>query len=227
MVRGVKTALSPDSLMYLAGLVDQDEVLARVERETAEMPRSMMQVSPDQGALLQVLVAAVGATNALEVGTFTGYSAICIARGLGESGKLTCLELDDDYAAIAQRNLEAAGVDDRVTIVRGPAGDSLAAMPEEPAYDFVFLDADKTGYPAYYDQILPRMKPGALLLIDNILMGGDVVDPEPGSRTGSTSCGGRRVRRWMRCRKSRSSTSCSWMRTRPAIRTTTSRSCRG
>jgi len=181
MVRGVKTGLSPDSLMYLAGLATQDEVLARVERETAEMPRSMMQVSPDQGALLQVLVAAVGATNALEVGTFTGYSAICIARGLGENGTLTCLELEDEYADIAQRNIAAAGVEDRVDIVRGPAGDSLRAMPEEPMFDFVFLDADKTGYPDYYEQILPRMRPNALLLIDNILMGGAVVDPEPGS----------------------------------------------
>jgi len=141
----------------------------------------MMQVSPDQGALLQVLVAAVGATKALEVGTFTGYSAICIARGLGQTGQLTCLELDDEYADIAQRNLEDAGVAGRVTIVRGPAGESLARMPEEPTYDFVFLDADKTGYPDYYEQILPRMTPNALLLIDNILMGGDVVDPEPGS----------------------------------------------
>ena len=181
MVRGPKTALSPDSLDYLANLARQDEVLARVERETSEMPRSMMQVSPDQGALLQVLVAAVGARNALEVGTFTGYSAICIARGLGQNGKLTCLELEDEYADIAQRNLEDAGVADRVEIVRGPAGESLAAMPEEEQFDFVFLDADKSGYPGYYEQVLPRMKPNALLLIDNILMGGDVVDPEPGS----------------------------------------------
>src|SRR5688572_25015866 len=145
MVRGPKTALSPDSLEYLANLASQDEVLARVERETSEMPRSMMQVSPDQGALLQVLVAAVGAKNALEVGTFTGYSAICIARGLAEGGRLTCLELDQDFADIAQRNLEAAQVADRVEIRVGPAGESLEAIPEEPAFDFVFLDADKTG----------------------------------------------------------------------------------
>jgi caffeoyl-CoA O-methyltransferase len=181
MVRGPKTALSPDSLAYLADLARQDEVLARVERETSEMPRAMMQVSPDQGALLQVLVAAVGGTNALEVGTFTGYSAICIARGLPEGGRLTCLELEDEYADIAQRNLEDAGVQDRVTIIRGPAGESLEAMPEEPTYDFVFLDADKSGYPDYYELILPRMHKNALLLIDNVLMGGDVVDPEPGS----------------------------------------------
>src|SRR3954452_14183884 len=181
MVRGPKTSLSPGSLAYLADLASQDVLLARVERETSEMPRSMMQVSPEQGALMQVLVAAVGAKKALEVGTFTGYSAICIARGLGSGGRLTCLELEDEYAEIAQRNLEAAGVADRVTIQRGPAGPSLDAMPEEPTFDFAFLDADKAGYPDYYEQILPRLRANALLLIDNILMGGDVVDSEPGT----------------------------------------------
>jgi caffeoyl-CoA O-methyltransferase len=138
-------------------------------------------VSPDQGALMELLVKATNARNVLEVGTFTGYSAICLARGVGARGRLTCLELDQEYADIAQANLEKAGVADRTMIVVGPAGDSLAKMPEEPTYDFVFLDADKTGYPAYYEQILARMTPGALLLIDNILMDGDVVDPEPGS----------------------------------------------
>jgi caffeoyl-CoA O-methyltransferase len=181
MVRGPKTNLSPDSLEYLANLSRQDEVLQQVEQQTAEMPRSKMQVAPDQGALMELLVKATNATNALEVGTFTGYSAICIARGLGEEGRLTCLELDPDYAEIARRNLDKAGVSERVTIVVGPAGDSLDQLPNQPTYDFVFLDADKTGYPAYYEQILPRMTQGGLLLIDNILMNGDVVDPEPDS----------------------------------------------
>jgi caffeoyl-CoA O-methyltransferase len=181
MVRGPKTNLSPDSLEYLANLARQDGVLEAVERETSEMPRAMMQISPDQGALMEVLVKATNAKNALEVGTFTGYSAICIARGVGEQGRLTCLELEQEYADIARANLEKAGVGDRVTITVGPAGESLDAMPEEPTYDFVFLDANKTGYPEYYEQILARMTPGALLLIDNILMDGDVVDPEPGS----------------------------------------------
>ena len=180
-MRGAKTKLSEEALEYLAGLSRQDEVLARVERETAGMPRAMMQISPEQGALIELLVRLAGARDALEVGTFTGYSAICVARGLAEGGRLTCLELDEAYADIAQRNLEAAGVADRVAIEVGPAGASLAAMPEEPAFDFVFLDADKTGYPAYYELILPRMRPGALLLIDNILMGGDVLQPEAGS----------------------------------------------
>ena len=181
MVRGPKTNLSPDSLEYLANLSRQDDVLQQVERETSEMPRSKMQVAPDQGALMELLVRATGAKNVLEVGTFTGYSAICLARGVGDDGRLTCLELDQEYADIAHTNLEKAGVADRVDIRVGPAGESLEAMPDEPTYDFVFLDADKTGYPAYYEQLLPRMNPGALLLIDNILMDGDVVDPEPGS----------------------------------------------
>ena len=181
MVRGAKTVFTPEALEYLAEHSRQDEVLARVERETSEMPRAMMQISPDQGALMNLLTKLVGATNALEVGTFTGYSAICVARGLAEGGRLTCLEVDEEYAAIAQRNLEAAGVADRVEIRVGPAGESLAAMPEEPTYDLVFIDADKTGYPEYYEAVLPRMKPGALLLLDNMLMGGDVTAPEPGS----------------------------------------------
>ena len=180
-MRGAKTKLSEEALEYLAAHSRQDEVLARVERETAEMPRAMMQISPEQGALMELLVRLAGATDALEVGTFTGYSAICLARGLGEGGRLTCLELEQEYADIAQRHLEAAGVADRVTIGVGPAGEALEAMPEGPAFDFVFLDADNTGNPANYELILPRMRPGALLLIDNILMDGDVVDPEPGS----------------------------------------------
>src|SRR5689334_17884889 len=144
MVRGPKTTLSPDSLEYLANLSRQDAVLQEVEEQTAAMPRSKMQIAPDQGALIELLVRATNATNALEVGTFTGYSAICIARGVGEQGRLTCLELDPDYAEIARRNLDKAGVSERVTIVVGPAGDSLDQLPDEPTYDFVFLDADKT-----------------------------------------------------------------------------------
>jgi len=181
MVRGPKTNLSPDSIEYLARLSRQDEVLKQVEEETSRMPRAMMQIAPDQGALMELLVRATNATDALEVGTFTGYSAICIARGVGPEGHLTCLELDQEYADIARSNLEKAGVAERVTIHVGPAGETLDSLPDRPTYDFVFLDADKTGYPGYYEQILPRMKPGALLLIDNILMDGDVVDPEPGS----------------------------------------------
>jgi caffeoyl-CoA O-methyltransferase len=179
--RGVKTESSEAIAHYLAEHARQDDVLARVERETARHPRARMQVSPDQGALLTLLVKATSARNALEVGTFTGYSAICIARGLPDGGRLTCLEIDSDFAATAQRNLEAAGVSDRVTIELGPAETSLRAMEEEPTYDFVFLDADKQAYADYYELVLPRTKPGGLILIDNTLLGGRVLDPSDDS----------------------------------------------
>jgi len=155
-----------------------DEVLERVRAETAEMPSAQMQISADQGALIELLVRLIGAKDALEVGTFTGYSAICIARGLAEGGRLTCLELDEQRVAIARRNLEAAGVADRVEILVGPAGESLEAMAAAPAFDFAFIDADKTGYPEYYELVLARMRPGGLMLLDNMLQSGRVVTRE-------------------------------------------------
>jgi caffeoyl-CoA O-methyltransferase len=176
--RGVKVQNSEAVANYLAEHARQDEVLARVERDLLGDPRAPMQISPDQGAVLTLLARATNATNALEIGTFTGYSAICIARGLPAGGRLTCLEIDPDFAATAQRNLEDAGLEDRVTIVLGPAETTLAAMPEEPTYDFAFIDADKHEYADYYELVLARTKPGGLILIDNTLLGGRVIDPQ-------------------------------------------------
>ncbi len=158
-----------------------DEVLDRVRAETAELPNAVMQVAADQGALMELVVRLIGAKDALEVGTFTGYSAICIARGLADGGRLTCLELDEEYAATAQRNIEAAGVADRVEIRIGPARESLEAIPAEPAFDFAFIDADKPGYPDYYELVLERMRRGGLILLDNMLQGGRVLAPETDS----------------------------------------------
>jgi caffeoyl-CoA O-methyltransferase len=176
--RGVKTESSEAIAHYLAEHARQDAVLARVEQDLLGDPRAPMQISPDQGALLTLLVKATNATNALEVGTFTGYSAICIARGLPETGRLTCLEIDPDFAATAQRNIEDAGLQDRVTIVIGDAEETLAATPEEPTYDFAFIDADKQAYADYYELVLARLQPGGLILIDNALLGGGVIDPQ-------------------------------------------------
>jgi caffeoyl-CoA O-methyltransferase len=173
-----KTQLTEGVGEYLARHSRQDDVLARIERETAEMPRAQMMSAPDEAALFTMLARLIGARRALEVGTFTGYGAVAIARGLADGGTLTCLELEEEYAAIARRNLEAAGVADRVEIRVGPAADALRAMPEAPTFDFVYLDADKTGYPEYYDLILPRLVPGGLLLIDNVLLRGEVLDPQ-------------------------------------------------
>ena len=173
-----KTEVTQEVADYLARHAREDAVLERVARETGEMPMAVMATTPDEAALLTMLARLVGARHALEVGTFTGYGAICIARGLADGGRLTCLELEEEYAAIARRNLEDAGVGDRVEIVVGPALTSLRAMPAEPTFDYVFLDADKSGYPDYYDELVPRLLPGGLLLIDNVLLGGGVTDPQ-------------------------------------------------
>ena len=155
-----------------------DDALDRVRAETAERPDAQMQISPDQGALMELVVRLIGAKDALEVGTYTGYSAICIARGLDEQGRLTCLELSEEFAAMARRNIDDAGVGDRVEIRIGPAKQALEAMPAEPAFDLAFIDADKPGYADYYELVLARMRRGGLILLDNMLQGGRVVDPD-------------------------------------------------
>jgi caffeoyl-CoA O-methyltransferase len=173
----LKTAVTQEVVDYLARHARQDEVLERVARETSEMPHAQMATTPDEAGLLTMLARLIGARRALELGTFTGYGAISIARGLADGGRLTCLEVDEGYAETARRNLEDAGVADRVEIIIGPALESLRTMPAEPTFDYVFLDADKTGYPDYYDEIVPRLLPGGLLLIDNVLLRGTVTDP--------------------------------------------------
>jgi caffeoyl-CoA O-methyltransferase len=166
-------------LAYLARYgARTDEVLERVRAETAVRPDAEMQIAPDQGALMELVVRLIGAKEALEVGTFTGYSAICIARGLVDGGRLTCLELSEEFAATARRNIDAAGVGDRVEIRLGPAKESLEAIPAERAFDFAFIDADKPGYPDYYELVLERMRRGGLVLLDNMLQGGRVVAPD-------------------------------------------------
>jgi caffeoyl-CoA O-methyltransferase len=157
----------------------QDEVLARVQAETAAMGDiSVMQIAPDQGAFMTLLCKAIGATDAIELGTFTGYSAICIARGLAPGGRLVACELSEEYAEIAARNLEAAGVADKVEIRIGPALETLRDLPERELFDFAFIDAHKPEYPDYYDEVLPRMRAGGLIAVDNVLAGGDVARPD-------------------------------------------------
>src|SRR3954469_5530866 len=155
---------------YLARHAGQDEVLARVERETGELPAAGMLTRPDQAALLTFLVRLANARTAVEIGTFTGYGAICIARGLPDDGHLTILEVSEAYAAIARGNLEAAGLSDKVTIRLGPALEGLTALGD--SIDFAYVDADKDGYPAYYDALVPKLAPRGLLLLDNMLRGG-------------------------------------------------------
>jgi caffeoyl-CoA O-methyltransferase len=183
-----RDADTPGLADYLARHAGQDEVLARVDRETQALPEAEMQTRPDQAALLTFLVRLSGAKAALEIGTFTGYGAICIARGLPRDGHLTILEMSERYAAIARRNLDAAGVGDRVTIRIGPAAEGLAEVGK---LDFAYVDADKDGYPAYYDALVPRLNPGAVLVLDNTLRGGRVVDPQDGSSRGTAELNAR------------------------------------
>lgn len=168
----------PELTAYLTRFAGQDEVLERVERETRTLPNAGMLSRPDQAALLTILARMLDASTAVEVGTFTGYGAICLARGLEPGGHLTCFEVSEEFAGIAQRNLDAAGVADRVTITLGPAIDNLAKLPDEPHIDIAYVDADKTGYPAYYDALVPRLRPGGLLVLDNTLLGNRVLDPQ-------------------------------------------------
>jgi caffeoyl-CoA O-methyltransferase len=159
----------------------QDEVLRRLERETAEMGEiAGMQIAPDQGALMTLLCRLIGVREAIELGTFTGYSAICIARGLAPGGRLIACELDEGYAETAARNFEAAGVADRIEIRIGPALETLRALPQREVFELGFIDADKTEYPDYYEELLARTRPGGLVLVDNVFGGGAIVGDTPG-----------------------------------------------
>jgi len=135
-----------------------------------------MQIAVEQGAFLTLLGRLIGARQAIEIGTFTGYSAIAIARGLAPGGHLLCCDLSDEWTAIARRYFARAGVADRITLRLGPALETVRALPQEPSLDLAFIDADKTGYRGYYDELLPRLRPNGLIVFDNVLWGGSVVD---------------------------------------------------
>ena len=133
-----------------------------------------MQIAPDQGAFMEILTRAIGAHEALEIGTFTGYSAISIARGLAPGGPPALPRALRGVRRDAARNLEAAGVADRVEIIVGPAAETLATLPEREHFDLVFIDADKTGYPVYFEEALKRTRQGGLILLDNMLQDGAI-----------------------------------------------------
>ena len=157
----------------------QDEALRRVQAETEAMGEiAVMQIAPDQGAFMTLLARSIDAASALELGTFTGYSAICIARGLRPSGHLVCCELSEEYAATAASNFEAAGVAEKIEIRVGPALDTLRELPATESFDLAFIDADKTNYPAYYEECLARVRPGGLILVDNVLGAGRILHPD-------------------------------------------------
>jgi caffeoyl-CoA O-methyltransferase len=155
-----------------------DPVLGELAQETREKLGKWagMQIAPEQGTLMTLLARAIGARRAVEVGTFTGYSAICIARGLADGGNLLCCDVSDEWTAIARRYWEKADVADRITLKIAPALDTLRALPPDELFDFAFIDADKTNYRHYYEEVLRRMRTGGLILIDNVIWAGAVLD---------------------------------------------------
>ncbi|MEV0458846.1 O-methyltransferase [Catellatospora methionotrophica] len=140
---------------------------------------SRMQIEPEYAALLTMLTRLTGGRHAVEVGTFTGMSSLAIGRGLAEGGRLICFDISAEYTAIAQRYWQRAGLDDRIELRLGPAAEGLAALPAEPHLDLAFIDADKEGYAAYWDALVPRMRPGGMLIVDNVLWSGHVLDEKP------------------------------------------------
>ncbi|GAB2926541.1 class I SAM-dependent methyltransferase [Micromonospora polyrhachis] len=156
-----------------------DEIAQALTEETiALLPEdARMQVAPEQAALLTFLTRLVDARQAVEVGTFTGMSSLAIARGLPADGKLTCFDISDEFTSVARRYWDRAGVSDRIELRIGPAAESLRALPTEPYLDLAFIDADKIGYPVYWDELVPRMRPGGLIAVDNVLRGGRVLAP--------------------------------------------------
>lgn len=157
-----------------------DALLQELAAETAQAlgAVSRMQIAPEQGTFMNLLASAIGARNAIEVGTFTGYSAICVARALPPDGHLLCCDVSEEWTAIARRYWARAGVADRITLKIAPALETLRALPPSAEIDFAFIDADKTNYRSYYEEVLTRTRVGGLILIDNVLWSGAVIDPK-------------------------------------------------
>jgi caffeoyl-CoA O-methyltransferase len=172
--------LTEDLHRYLVAHGTPPDPLAAelIEVTSALGPVSGMQIAPEQGAFLTLLTKLSGARRAVEVGTFTGYSALCIARGLPPDGHLLCCDVSREWTDVGRPFWERAGVAERIELRLAPAIETLRSLPPEEHLDLAFIDADKEGYAGYYEEILARLRPGGLVVVDNVLWGGRVVDPE-------------------------------------------------
>jgi predicted O-methyltransferase YrrM len=153
----------------------------RLRDETRRLPAAGMQIGPDQGAFLSLLVAAIGAKKAIEIGTFTGYSALAIARALPRNGQLICCDISEEWTAIGQRYWREAKLDKKIDLRIAPALETLESLigkGDDGTFDFAFIDADKTGYDSYYEACLKLLRPNGVIAIDNMLWSGAVVDPK-------------------------------------------------
>jgi len=173
--------LSAPLLAYVRSVgVHEDADLAALREATANHSSAVMQISPEQGSLMALLVHILGARKTLEVGVFTGYSAMVVAKAMGSQGQVVALDISEEFTTIARRHWAKAGVADRIDLRLRPAADSLKALVaagESESFDFAFIDADKENYDTYYEYALQLVRRGGLIAIDNVLWGGKVVDP--------------------------------------------------
>lgn len=165
----------------LANSLREPEILNRLRAETAELPGAAMQIAPDQGQFMALLIELTGAKRCLEVGTFTGYSSLAVALALPADGRILACDVDEKVTALARRYWAEAGVAEKIDLRLGPARETLRALladGEAGRYDFAFIDADKENYDSYYEMTLELLRPGGLMTIDNVLWNGSVAKPE-------------------------------------------------
>jgi len=174
--------LSDRLYQYLLDVSLREPPLFKALREeTAQMPARLMQISPEQGQFMALLVKLIGARRCIEVGVFTGYSSLAVASALPERGEIVACDVSEEYTAVARRYWKQAGVADRIRLRLGPATDTLQSLldaDEAGRFDFAFIDADKTNYDRYYELVLQLLRPGGLVAIDNVLWHGAVADPD-------------------------------------------------
>ncbi len=179
-----KKTLDLDERLYnylLSTSLREPDVLRRLREETARHPYATMQISPEQGQFMALLVQLLGATKTLEIGVFTGYSSLCVALALPPGGKITACDVSEEFTSIARRYWQEAGVTDKIELRLAPALetlDQLLADGQAETFDFAFIDADKENYQGYYERSLQLIRPGGLVAIDNVLWGGRVADPK-------------------------------------------------
>jgi caffeoyl-CoA O-methyltransferase len=173
---------TPELIEYVRRVgVREPAFLARLREETQKLPEASMQIAPEQGALMALLVRMLGARRALEVGTFTGYSSTCVALALPDDGQIVCCDVSREWTDVARRTWQEAGVAHKVDLRLAPATETLSGMidaGEEGSFDFAFIDANKGDYPAYYEAALRLVRRGGLIAIDNTLRAGRVLDPQ-------------------------------------------------
>jgi len=174
--------ISDDLAAYVVRFGSREpEVLARLREETAALPQHSMQIAPEEGAFLAMLVELTGARRCIEIGTFTGYSSTAVALALPEDGSLVCCDVSEEWTSLARGYWAEAGVASKIDLRIAPAAetlDQLLADGQDAAYDFAFVDADKTGYDGYFERLLRLLRPGGLIAFDNTLWGGRVLDED-------------------------------------------------